>query len=115
MPYRLIYHRIQNKRFSVYKIINVNVRRRLFCILDQDKPYVLDITYEEKHETFKYNSIIGSFDNHHGWLFRPDKFIDPTTDYEFRFSTENECVEHSTQIEEKQQLIDRLINNKIKK
>lgn len=45
-------------RIDIAKIRKINLRPRLFCILDRDKPYTLDIYYENPHLSVGYGNGI---------------------------------------------------------
>lgn len=91
-------HMINGKMFDVNKIMSIYYRRRLFCITDIDKPFVLEFTYDEPH--FKITPV--SYSKYHKSydLIPVDhKF------YSFRYESEEDCENEISVIRQKQKQI----------
>jgi len=95
-----IFHQIGEHKFKITKILQCTHRERLFCILDTDKPWVLDIRYKELNERIKLNPIIGGTNG--GFVLSSETV--PYTNYSIRLD-EKECMHHYDQIMRKKKYL----------
>ncbi len=89
---KLIY-KICNKVFVIHKIKSYSFDKRLFCILDRNLPYELNIKYKELHESYGMSSTIidGKISN----IYYPK--TDLYKNYSYRF-TKEEGTQHCLNI-----------------
>ncbi len=104
MAYKLVSHVICKQRFFVHKIQNVSFHERLFCILDTELPFELNIGYKEMSKSLEVAPIIGGKGG-----FQLQEKTNLQTDYTFRLETAESCQKHIDDIQRKKELIDEML------
>lgn len=101
---RLIYHTVGNIRFDVGTITRVEMRKRLFCIFDRDRPYVLTVTTFEPHQSTDVQPAF--VDGKIGFTLQ--NTYEPYKRRHFRVISREACQEYVWEIEEKQKKLDQI-------
>ncbi len=105
MTYKLINYVIQNKRFFVYKIIDVSFEKRSFMFSNKNLPYKLNLNYKEFNSDIKFNPIVGvapGFLSHNELSF--------SKLYNFYLETSDECQYHIDEINKRKKMIDKIFD-----
>jgi hypothetical protein len=104
MAHKLVSHVIMKQRFFVYKINEISFRKRLFCILDPELPFVLNLKYKELNNSLEFSPIIGG-----NGTFQLREKTNVEKVYNFRFKTMEECQHNIDEIQKKKFLIDEML------
>ena len=108
----MLFYRISHNKFNVRKIIEFNKLKRMFCVFEKDKPYELNLIYEEPHMINDYTPIFGlagapsarsSFQEHVQCMFHTR--YSHTMEYTTRM-TESECDKEIKKIEKLKKIIE---------
>jgi hypothetical protein len=107
----LIFHTLKGKlgwshlkiiHIDVYKIIEINYHKRLFCIFNKDHPYTLTIEYDEPKESIGFNYGINS---NGGTTTMITREVNLTQQITKRYKTEMDVKNEMEEIKKKQQRI----------
>lgn len=101
MTYKLINYVIQNKRFFVYKIIDMSFEKRQFMFTNKNLPYVLSLNYREFNHKSGVSPIAGISP---GFLFHEE--LSFSKKYDFYLESSDECQHHIDEINKRKKMID---------
>lgn len=94
---------LQLEQIDISRVIDVNYRKRTFCIFDRDRPYTLDIKYHYPKDEIKINPIIGGKGG-----FVVSESVKNDHMITRRFRTESEVIAEVKEIRDYQEQVEKL-------